>query len=130
MVLGVIALERCYRSLMSGAPISRAYYGVIDTHLYGLLLGALLAFPGAPVAVPAAAVQSVLCRAAQPFGLVAFARVMISWLLSLFALIPYATRSRIGSRCDSRGLFASRWHWAIQACSRHACWRLRGAAPG
>ena len=33
--------------------------------------------------------QSVLYRVAQPFGLVAFARVMISWL-SLFALIPYA----------------------------------------
>ena len=63
--------------------------------------------------------------------MVAFARVMISWL-SLFALIPYAIlvpesapgaipepvwRLPAGAGCDSGH------------ASRHACWRLRGAAP-
>nr|WP_294631516.1 acyltransferase family protein [uncultured Rothia sp.] len=88
MVLGIIAsLSTATALLMSGAPISRVYYGT-DTHLYGLLLGALLAF-ARPWSLYPPLQQSVLYRVAQPFGLVAFARVMISWL-SLFALIPYA----------------------------------------
>lgn len=88
MVLGIIAsLSTATALLMSGAPISRVYYGT-DTHLYGLLLGALLAFTR-PWSLYPPLQQSVLYRVAQPFGLVAFARVMISWL-SLFALIPYA----------------------------------------
>lgn len=88
MVLGIIAsLSVATALLMSGAPISRVYYGT-DTHLYGLLLGALLAF-ARPWSLYPPLQQSVLYRVAQPFGVVAFARVMISWL-SLFALIPYA----------------------------------------
>lgn len=88
MVLGILAsLSVATALLMSGAPISRVYYGT-DTHLYGLLLGALLAF-ARPWSLYPPLQQSVLYRVAQPFGLVAFARVMISWL-SLFALIPYA----------------------------------------
>ena len=88
IVLGIIAsLSVATALLMSGAPISRVYYGT-DTHLYGLLLGALLAF-ARPWSLYPPLQQSVLYRVAQPFGVVAFARVMISWL-SLFALIPYA----------------------------------------
>lgn len=88
MVLGIItSLSAATTLLMFGSPISRVYYGT-DTHLYGLLLGALLAF-ARPWSLYPPLQQSVLYRVAQPFGLVAFARVMISWL-SLFALIPYA----------------------------------------
>ena len=44
MVLGILAsLGVAAFLLMNGTPISRIYYGT-DTHLYGLLLGALLAF--------------------------------------------------------------------------------------
>ena len=88
MVLGIVAsLGAATFLLMNGAPVSRIYYGT-DTHLYGLLLGALLAF-ARPWSLYPPIGKKALYRVAQPFGVVAFARVMISWL-SLFALIPYA----------------------------------------
>lgn len=88
MVLGIVAsLGAATFLLMNGAPVSRIYYGT-DTHLYGLLLGALLAF-ARPWSLYPPIGKKALYRVAQPFGLVAFIRVMVSWL-SLFALIPYA----------------------------------------
>lgn len=88
MVLGILAsLGVAAFLLMNGAPISRIYYGT-DTHLYGLLLGALLAF-ARPWSLYPPMGKKALYRVAQPFGLIAFTRVMVSWL-SLFALIPYA----------------------------------------
>lgn len=88
MVLGIVAsLGAATFLLMNGAPVSRVYYGT-DTHLYGLLLGALLAF-ARPWSLYPPIGKKALYRVAQPFGLVAFIRVMVSWL-SLFALIPYA----------------------------------------
>lgn len=88
MVLGILAsLGVAAFLLMNGTPISRIYYGT-DTHLYGLLLGALLAF-ARPWSLYPPMGKKALYRVAQPFGLIAFARVMVSWL-SLFALIPYA----------------------------------------
>lgn len=88
MVLGILAsLGVAAFLLMNGTPISRIYYG-IDTHLYGLLLGALLAF-ARPWSLYPPMGKKALYRVAQPFGLIAFTRVMVSWL-SLFALIPYA----------------------------------------
>lgn len=88
MVLGILAsLGAAAFLLMNGTPISRIYYGT-DTHLYGLLLGALLAF-ARPWSLYPPMGKKALYRVAQPFGLVAFTRVMVSWL-SLFALIPYA----------------------------------------
>lgn len=88
MVLGILAsLGVAAFLLMNGTPISRIYYGT-DTHLYGLLLGALLAF-ARPWSLYPPIGKKALYRVAQPFGLVAFIRVMVSWL-SLFALVPYA----------------------------------------
>lgn len=88
MVLGILAsLGVAAFLLMNGTPISRIYYGT-DTHLYGLLLGALLAF-ARPWSLYPPMGKKALYRVAQPFGLIAFTRVMVSWL-SLFALIPYA----------------------------------------
>lgn len=88
MVLGILAsLGAAAFLLMNGTPISRIYYGT-DTHLYGLLLGALLAF-ARPWSLYPPMGKKALYRVAQPFGLIAFTRVMVSWL-SLFALIPYA----------------------------------------
>ena len=88
MVLGILAsLGAAAFLLMNGTPISRIYYGT-DTHLYGLLLGALLAFARPWSLYPPMGKKAVY-RVAQPFGLIAFTRVMVSWL-SLFALIPYA----------------------------------------
>lgn len=88
MVLGILAsLGVATFLLMNGTPISRIYYGT-DTHLYGLLLGALLAF-ARPWSLYPPMGKKALYRVAQPFGLIAFTRVMVSWL-SLFALIPYA----------------------------------------
>ena len=88
MVLGILAsLGVAAILLMNGTPISRIYYGT-DTHLYGLLLGALLAF-ARPWSLYPPMGKKALYRVAQPFGLIAFTRVMVSWL-SLFALIPYA----------------------------------------
>ena len=88
MVLGIVAsLGAATFLLMNGAPVSRIYYGT-DTHLYGLLLGALLAF-ARPWSLYPPIGKKALYRVAQPFGLVAFIRVMVSWL-SLFALVPYA----------------------------------------
>ena len=88
MVLGIVAsLGAATFLLMNGAPVSRIYYGT-DTHLYGLLLGALLAF-ARPWSLYPPIGKKALYRVAQPFGLVAFIRVMVSWL-SLFAFIPYA----------------------------------------
>ena len=88
MVLGILAsLGVAAFLLMTGTPISRIYYGT-DTHLYGLLLGALLAF-ARPWSLYPPMGKKALYRVAQPFGLIAFTRVMVSWL-SLFALIPYA----------------------------------------
>lgn len=88
MVLGILAsLGVAAFLLMNGTPISRIYYGT-DTHLYGLLLGALLAF-ARPWSLYPPIGKKALYRVAQPFGLIAFTRVMVSWL-SLFALIPYA----------------------------------------
>ena len=88
MVLGILAsLGVVAFLLMNGTPISRIYYGT-DTHLYGLLLGALLAF-ARPWSLYPPMGKKALYRVAQPFGLIAFTRVMVSWL-SLFALIPYA----------------------------------------
>ena len=88
MVLGIVAsLGAATFLLMNGASVSRVYYGT-DTHLYGLLLGALLAF-ARPWSLYPPIGKKALYRVAQPFGLVAFIRVMVSWL-SLFALIPYA----------------------------------------
>lgn len=88
MVLGILAsLGVAAFLLMNGTPISRIYYGT-DTHLYGLLLGALLAFTR-PWSLYPPMGKKALYRVAQPFGLIAFTRVMVSWL-SLFALIPYA----------------------------------------
>lgn len=88
MVLGILAsLGVAAFLLMNGTPISRIYYGT-DTHLYGLLLGALLAF-ARPWSLYPPMAKKALYRVAQPFGLIAFTRVMVSWL-SLFALIPYA----------------------------------------
>lgn len=88
MVLGILtSLGVAAFLLMNGTPISRIYYGT-DTHLYGLLLGALLAF-ARPWSLYPPMGKKALYRVAQPFGLIAFTRVMVSWL-SLFALIPYA----------------------------------------
>lgn len=88
MVLGILAsLGVAAFLLMNGTPISRIYYGT-DTHLYGLLLGALLAF-ARPWSLYPPMGKKALYRVAQPFGLIAFTRVLVSWL-SLFALIPYA----------------------------------------
>lgn len=88
MVLGILAsLGVAAFLLMNGTPISRIYYGT-DTHLYGLLLGSLLAF-ARPWSLYPPMGKKALYRVAQPFGLIAFTRVMVSWL-SLFALIPYA----------------------------------------
>ena len=88
MVLGILAsLGVAAFLLMNGTPISRIYYGT-DTHLYGLLLGALLAF-ARPWSLYPPMGKKALYRVAQPFGLIAFTLVMLSWL-SLFALIPYA----------------------------------------
>lgn len=88
MVLGILAsLGVAAFLLMNGTPISRIYYGT-DTHLYGLLLGALLAF-ARPWSLYPPMGKKALYRVAQPFGLIAFTRVMVSWL-SLFALIHYA----------------------------------------
>ena len=88
MVLGILAsLGVAAFLLMNGTPISRIYYGT-DTHLYGLLLGALLAF-ARPWSLYPPMGKKALYRVDQPFGLIAFTRVMVSWL-SLFALIPYA----------------------------------------
>ena len=88
MALGIVAsLGAATFLLMNGASVSRVYYGT-DTHLYGLLLGALLAF-ARPWSLYPPIGKKALYRVAQPFGLVAFIRVMVSWL-SLFALIPYA----------------------------------------
>ena len=88
MVLGIIAsLTTATALLMTGSPVSRVYYGT-DTHLYGLLLGALLAF-ARPWSLYPPADEQVLYRVAQPFGPLAFIRVIISWF-SLIALIPYA----------------------------------------
>lgn len=69
------------------APISRVYYGT-DTHMYGLLIGVLLAF-SRPWSLYPPAEKARLYAVAQPFGAVAFVRVLLSWAC-LIALIPYA----------------------------------------
>ena len=73
--------------LAFGAPISRIYYGT-DTHVYGLLLGVLLAF-SIPWSLYPPRDKHVIYRVAQPFGAVTFLRVILSWLC-LVALIPLA----------------------------------------
>ena len=72
---------------LSGAPVSRIYYGT-DAHIYGLLLGAWLAFIR-PFSLYPPSDPEILARVAQPFGLAAFARVLLGWA-SFFALIPLA----------------------------------------
>lgn len=69
------------------APLSRVYYGT-DTHMYGLLSGVLLAF-AVPWSLYPPVDKHVLYTVSRPYGMVTFARVLISWVC-LFALIPYA----------------------------------------
>lgn len=89
VVLVLIALSLTLSTIgaATDSPISRIYYGT-DTHMYGLLCGVLLAF-ALPWSLYPSAQEHKLYAVAQPFGMVAFIRVIISWV-SLLALIPYA----------------------------------------